>query len=49
VFEEIDGQGSQLDQVVETMEQRLEGPVTEKMIYEFVEKEAVVKKQVKES
>jgi hypothetical protein len=32
VFEEIEGQGSQLDQVVVTVEQRLEGPVTEKMI-----------------
>jgi peptidoglycan hydrolase CwlO-like protein len=32
VFEEIDGQGSQLDQVVATIEQCLEGPVTEKMI-----------------
>jgi hypothetical protein len=29
VFEEIDGQGSQLDQVVATVEERLEGPITE--------------------
>jgi hypothetical protein len=28
VFEEIEGQGSQLDQVVATVEQRREGPVT---------------------
>jgi hypothetical protein len=32
IFEEIEGQGSQLDQVVTTVEQRLEGPVTEKTI-----------------
>jgi hypothetical protein len=37
VFEEIERQGSQLDQVVATMEQHLEGLVTEKMIQEFVE------------
>ena len=40
VFEDIEGQGSQLDQVAATVEQRLEGPVTEKMIQEFVEQEA---------
>jgi hypothetical protein len=32
VFEEIEGQGSQLHQVVATVEQRLEGPVIEKKI-----------------
>ena len=32
MFEDIDGQGAQLDQVVGTVEQRLEGPITEKMI-----------------
>jgi hypothetical protein len=37
VFEEIEGQGSQLDQVVATVEQCLEGPVTKKMIQEFAE------------
>jgi hypothetical protein len=46
VFEEIEGQGSQLDQVVATMEQRLEGHVTRKMIQEFAEQEAEVKQQV---
>jgi hypothetical protein len=29
VFEEIEGQGSQLDQVVAIVEQHLEGPVIE--------------------
>jgi hypothetical protein len=46
VFEEIEGQGLQLDQVVATVEQCLEGPFIEKMIQEFVEQEAQVKKQV---
>jgi hypothetical protein len=46
VFEDIDGQGSQLDQVVATVEQCLEGPVTEKMIQELAEQEAQVKQQV---
>jgi hypothetical protein len=37
VFKEIDGQGSQLDQVVATVEQILEGPVTEKTVQELAE------------
>jgi hypothetical protein len=37
VFEEIDGEGSQLDQVVATIEQHLEGPVTKNMIQELIE------------
>jgi hypothetical protein len=37
VFEEIEGQGSQLDQVIATVEQCLKGPVTLKMIQEFIE------------
>jgi hypothetical protein len=36
----------QLDQVVAIVEQRLEGPVTEKMIQEFVEQEPQAKQQV---
>jgi hypothetical protein len=35
LFEEIEGQGAQLEQVVTMVEQRLEGPVTEKVIQEF--------------
>jgi hypothetical protein len=46
IFEEIEGQGSQLDQVVMIVEQCLEGPVTEKMIQEFTEQEALAKQQV---
>jgi chromosome segregation ATPase len=46
LFEEIEGQGAQLEQVVTTVEQRLEGPVTEKVIQEFTEQEALAKQQV---
>jgi hypothetical protein len=46
LFEEIKGQGSQLEQVVATVGQTLEGPVTEQVIQDFVEQEALVKKQV---
>jgi hypothetical protein len=46
VFKEIEGQGSQLDQVVATMEHHLEGPVIEKIIQEFVEQEAQAKQKV---
>ena len=46
IFEDIEGQGSQLDKVVATMEQRLEGPVTKQVIRDFAEKEALAKKQV---
>jgi hypothetical protein len=42
VFEEIKGQGSQLDQVVVTIEQCLEGPATERMIQEFIEQDSEV-------
>jgi hypothetical protein len=37
MFEEIEGKGSQLDQVVAIVEQCLEGPVIEKLIEEFTE------------
>jgi chromosome segregation ATPase len=46
LFEEIEGQGAQLEQVVTMVEQRLEGPVTEKVIQEFTEQEALAKQQV---
>jgi hypothetical protein len=46
IFEEIEGQGSQMDQMVMTMEQRLEGLVTEQLIQEFAKQEALMKKQV---
>jgi hypothetical protein len=37
LFEEIEGQGSQLEQLVPTMEQLLEGTITEQVIQEFTE------------
>jgi nitrogen regulatory protein PII len=46
IFEEIKGQGSQLDQVVAIVEQHLEGPIIEKLIQKFIEYEAQVKQQV---
>jgi hypothetical protein len=46
LFEEIEGQGEELEQVVTTVEQRLEGPVTEAVIQEFTEQEALAKQQV---
>jgi hypothetical protein len=49
MFEQIDGQGSQLDQVVAIVERHLEGPVTKKMIQELVEKEAQTMQQVEEA
>jgi hypothetical protein len=49
VFKEIEGQGSQLDQVVAIVEQCLERPVTEQMIQELIEQEAQVKHQVEET
>jgi hypothetical protein len=46
VFEEIEGQGSQLDQVVAAVEQCLEGLVTMQTIQELAEQEAQAKQQV---
>jgi hypothetical protein len=46
LFEEIEGRGAELEQVVTTVEQCLEGPVMEKVIQEFVEQEALAKQQV---
>jgi hypothetical protein len=40
VFEETDGQGSQLDQVVVAVEQYLEGPIMEQKVQELAEQEA---------
>jgi hypothetical protein len=46
LFEEIEGQGAQLEHVVTIVEQHLEGPVTEQVLQEFTEQEALVKQQV---
>jgi hypothetical protein len=49
LFEEIEGRGAKLEQVVTTIEQCLEGPVTKKILQEFTEKEALAKQQVEAS
>jgi hypothetical protein len=49
VFKEIEGQGSQLDQVVATVEQCLEGPATMQKIQELTEQEAREKQQIEET
>jgi hypothetical protein len=36
LFEEIEGQGLEMEKVVTTVEQRLEGPVNEAVIQEFI-------------
>jgi hypothetical protein len=46
LFEEIEGQGTLLEQVVVTVEKQLEGPISEVVVQEFTEQEAVVQRQV---
>jgi hypothetical protein len=43
---EVEIQGSELEQVVIATEQRLEGPVNDTIIQEFIEQEAITKQQV---
>jgi hypothetical protein len=43
LFEEIKGQSAQLEQVVNSVEQQLEGTIMEKVIQEFVDQEALAK------
>jgi hypothetical protein len=47
--EEIEGRGGELEQVVTSVEHRLEGPVNEAFIQEFTKHEALTKKQVEAS
>jgi transcriptional regulator CtsR len=46
LFEEIEGQGTILEQVVVTIEKQLEGPISKVVIQEFVEQEVVAQRQV---
>ena len=46
LFEEIEGQGTLLDQVVVTVKQQLEGPISEAIVQEFVEQEEIAQRQV---
>jgi hypothetical protein len=46
LFTEVENQGVELEQVVSTTEQCLEGPVSDALIQEFTEQEAVTLQQV---
>ena len=46
LFEDIEGRGVELEQVVTSIEQRLEEPVNEAIIHEFTEQEALAQQQV---
>jgi hypothetical protein len=46
LFEEIEGQGTLLEQVVVTVEKQLEGPMNEAIVQEFAEQEVVAQRQV---
>jgi hypothetical protein len=46
LFTEVESQGVELEQVVITTEQCLEGPVNDALIQEFTEKEVVALQQV---
>jgi hypothetical protein len=41
LFIKVEGQGEELEQVVTRVEQRLEGPINDVVIHEFIEKETV--------
>ena len=46
MFTEVESQGAELEQIIITAEQRLEGPVNDTVIQEFIEHEATTKQQV---
>jgi hypothetical protein len=46
LFEEIEGLGVELEQVVIAFEQCLEGPINEAVIQDFTEQEALAQQQV---
>jgi uncharacterized protein YhaN len=46
LFTKIEGRGAELEKVVPTGEQRLEGPVKDEVIQDFTEQEAVAQQQV---
>jgi hypothetical protein len=49
LFAEIEGRGAELEQVVTVAEQRLEGPINEAVIQEFVEQEVMAQQQVEDA
>jgi hypothetical protein len=46
LFKEIEGQGTLLEQVVVTVEQQLQGPISEVVVQEFAKQEEVAQRQV---
>jgi hypothetical protein len=46
LFTKVESQGAELEQIVITTEQCLEGPVNDAVIQEFTEKEVVAQQQV---
>jgi hypothetical protein len=46
LFTEVEGQGVELEQVVNVAEQHLEGPMNDVVIQEFVEQEVIAQQQV---
>jgi len=46
LFTKVEIQGAELEQVVTTTKQRLEGPVNDTVIQEFTEQEFITKQQV---
>jgi hypothetical protein len=46
LFEEIEGRGEEIEQVVTSVEQCLEGPVNKLVIQEFTKQEALAQQQV---
>ena len=49
LFTEVEGQGAELEKVVTIVEQRLEGPINDAVIQEFIDQEAVAQQQVEEA
>jgi hypothetical protein len=49
LFTEVESRGAELEQVVITTEQCLEGPVNDAVIQEFTEQEVIAQQQVEEA
>ena len=48
MFIEVEGQGAELEKIITTDEQCLEGPIHDAVIQEFTKKEVVAQQQVEE-
>jgi hypothetical protein len=47
LFEDIEGRGAKMEQVIATFKHLLEEPINKEIIQEFTEKKALVQQQVK--